>query len=115
MAAADTNKYQEMNTAVSDFDGAYAGNVVLSYTASTGFNLTSLFLLFMVFIFPAVLTGSAGVTIILPAHARPFVVVNKTGAPLTFMVGSGTLMVVINDSRGHLLYSDGINSVYKIS
>lgn len=116
MAATDTNKYQEANTAISDFDGAYEGNVTLSFTTSTGFNIGSLFTQFMFFIFPAIPTNSAGKTVVLPGGiARPFIIKNNTGGPLTFMVGTGALEVTISDNNAHMLYTDGINSVYQVT
>src|SRR5271170_5065090 len=94
IGATDIGKYAEANTAISSFDGAYAGNVTLSYNPSGAFNITSLFLLYMVFIFPVDgLLTSAGTTVVLPAHARPFVVINNTGVPLDFMVGTGAEQV----------------------
>jgi hypothetical protein len=114
MGATDTGKYTEANTAVSDFDGAYHGNVLVPYDPSVAFAaMVAEFLSYMVFI----LTGAPGSaqTISLPANARPFVVINQTGQNITFEVGSNTTTATITDANPHWLYSDGSANVYQCS
>jgi hypothetical protein len=111
--ATDTGKYAEVNTAIEDFDGAFHGSIVVSVNPSLTTDFDNVFLQYMVFI----LTGSEGtlVTIALPAHARPFIVINETGKTVTFEVGSNITTAVITDANPHLLYSDGVANVYKVS
>ena len=116
IAATDTGKVGEFNTAISEFDSALAGNVQVPALSSLVFNFGAYFPLGALLY---ILTGAlaANQTISLPANARPFIVINQTtgGHSITFEVGSNTRTVTISDSNPHLLYSDGQNSVYQVS
>lgn len=122
MSASDTGKYTEANTAISAFDGAYAGLTTIPYSASLAFAaFTASYLGYMVFVFTGVLTGDQTITV--PSHARPFLVVNATTSSnpsvqynLIFELGSNAVTATVsNDGLAHLLYCDGANSVYKVT
>lgn len=75
----------------------------------------------MVFTFTGTLTQARHV--ILPPNAKLYIVMNGTGSsgsPVTpnqsliFKVGSGTNIVTVDDEAWHLIYCDGVNSVYEI-
>jgi len=118
LTASQSNKVVTANTAFDDLDGALCGNASQAMPDSDLTLDTTEFLTHMLLIFTGAL--SADRNVILPAHAKPFIVVNNTtGSPsafnLTFKVGTGADVVTISDSNPHMLYSDGVNSVYKVS
>ena len=90
------------------------------YTFATGAG--SVGLSNLVFAFTGALTATRNV--IFPPNAKLYVVLNSTsgaGSPLTptqsltFKVGTGAATVTLDDTRYHILYCDGVNSVYAIS
>lgn len=115
---------QKEVTANNDFDGldeALCSNTDIAmtdadYTFATGAGTPFLSNIF--FKFSGTITSSRNV--ILPAgSARLFVVVSEVASsplvPLVFKVGTGAQAVDISDSNPHLLYSDGVNTVWQIS
>ena len=118
IAASQNNKEVTANTAFDDFDGAICGNysfdlgdadLVVPQDKALG-NLALIF------------TGllSADRVITLPQNAKPYILMNQTsGSPtgfdLTVQVGTGAATVVLSDTDAHLVYCDGVNSVYKVS
>lgn len=120
MDAADTGKYAEANTAITDFDAAYAGITAIPFDPSVAFAaFAASYLGYLVFVFTGVLTGDETITV--PSHARPFLVVNETTSSnpsvqynVIFTIGAAAVTATVsNDGAAHLLYCDGADSVYK--
>jgi hypothetical protein len=118
------NKEATVNQAILGLEEALTDNAAVvmidaDYTFATGQGSLGLSSLFFKFTGPL----TAGRNVILPPNAKPFIVVNATTAsgsplavnPLTFKVGTGTHTVTISDGDAHLIYSDGVNSVYQVS
>jgi hypothetical protein len=119
VAASQNNKEVTLNTALVDLDEALCGvdYVVLAdsdYTPTQALALTT-----MMFVFEGTL--SANRHVILPENSKPYIIVNNTvGSPsaysLLIKVGSGAVVATIpNDGNGHLVMSDGLSAVYKVS
>ena len=68
----------------------------------------------MFFNFTGALTANN--TITLPATKKLYVVLNSTtgGFSLIFKVGTGAATVTISDAKAHLIYCDGLNTVYSV-
>jgi hypothetical protein len=119
LAAAQSNKEVTVNTALVDLDAALCGS---DYIVMTDADLTlasTVALENMLLVFEGTL--SANRHIILPENAKPYIIVNNTvGSPspyeLLIKVGSGAVIATIpNDGNGHLVMSDGLAAVYKVS
>jgi hypothetical protein len=124
IAQSQNAKEVTCNSAILSLEEALTDNTAVAmsdadYTFATGAGcpfITNLF-----FKLSGALTAPRHV--ILPPNAKPFIVVNATtesGSPLalnglTFKVGTGAATVTISDGGCHLLYSDGVNSVYQVS
>jgi hypothetical protein len=118
VAPSQNNKETTLNASLDDLDMALCGHTSLAmadadYTVVQGTALENMLLIF---------TGSLSTdrNVILPAHAKPYIVINNTsGSPsqfdLTFKVGTGAAVAVISDGNPHLIFSDGVNSIYKVS
>lgn len=104
------------NSAIDLLDEAMCSNKGESLTGTTTTLAQSDFLTNMFLKFTGSLSGDN--TITLPSGcAKLFMVLNSTtgGHNLIFKVGTGAATVTISDANPHLLYSDGLNTVYKAS
>jgi hypothetical protein len=119
LAAAQANKEVTVNTALVDLDAAFCSS---DYIAMADADLTlssAVALANMMLVLEGTL--SADRHIVLPENAKPYIIVNNTvGSPsahnLLIKVGSGAVIATIpNDGNGHLVMSDGLSAVYKVS
>lgn len=118
IATAQNNKETTANTAFDDFDGAISANLPIAMADADLTVTQDQALRNMALIFTGTLSADRIVT--LPANAKPFIVFNHTGGSpagfnLTIKVGTGAATALLTDTDGHLIYSDGVNSVYKVS
>lgn len=118
IATSQNNKETTANTAFDDFDGAISANLPIAMSDANLTVTQDQGLRNMALVFTGTL--SANRTITLPANAKPYILFNHTGGSpaaytLTIKVGTGAATVVLNDTNGHLVYCDGVNSVYKCS
>jgi hypothetical protein len=118
IAGSQNNKEITFNSAIDALDEALCGNTSEAITATT-FTLGSTdFLGNLFFKFTGTISPSLGCTVTLPTGiAKLFIVLNDLTNmnPMTFEVGTNVADVVISDSTPHLMYSDGVGNVYKIS
>ncbi len=124
IAASQNQKEVTANAGLVGLDDALNANTLVTMTdADYTFATSAGSLIFsnMVFIIGGPL--STGRNVILPVgEARLIIVINGTsgGSPLamqnlTFKVGTFAQTVVISDGNPHLIYSDGVGKVYKVS
>jgi hypothetical protein len=124
IVASQNQKEVTANAGLVGLDEALNANVSVAmtdadYTFATGAG--SLIFSNMFFIFTGAVYRARNV--ILPTgEARLFIIVNNTtgGSPLsqqtlTFKVGTFASTVSISDGNAHLLYSDGVGNIYKVS
>lgn len=119
VAASQNNKEVTLNTALVDLDEALCGSLYVEMTDADYTPAQSVALTTMLFVFEGTL--SANRHIILPENSKPYIIVNNTvGSPspyeLLVKVGAGARIATIpNDGNGHLVMSDGLSAVYKVS
>lgn len=122
IVASQNQKEVTANASADGLDEAMNSNVQITmvnadYTFATGAGCVFLSNMFFQFIG----ANSAARNVNLPPNAKLFVVQDSTTpAPsstqgLTFKVGTHVQSVTISDGNPHLLYSDGVGSVYQIS
>lgn len=122
VASSQNNKEITVNSGTVQIDEALCANESIA-VPDADVNLTTAEFLFNIFLnFTGNLTANRN--IILPTgSARLIAVMNSTSTSggsvgrysLTFKVGTDSLVYVTTDENPHLIYSDGVGNVYKVS
>jgi hypothetical protein len=116
IASSQNNKYITANDAFEQLDDSVNSEASEAVGGLSTFDLPQDdYLNNGTFVFTGALTGNCTVT--LPSNARRIICINSTtgGHDIILIVGSSTVTATLSDANAHLIYCDGVNSVWKAS